>query len=163
MNNIRIDRACIEILDYQRRYAKHFRDLNYEWLEEFFEVEPYDEIVLNDPKKHIIQTGGAILFARCDREIVGTCALMKHTERKYELAKMGVAKGLRGRGVGRVMADVAIERARELGASTLILATSTILKPANHLYESLGFEPAEIRVLGPLPYKRESIAMSMGL
>ncbi len=163
MTNSKLDRSSIEIIEYHRRYAKYFRDLNYEWLEEFFEVEPYDEIVLNDPKKHIIQSGGAILFARYDREIVGTCALMKHTERKYELAKMGVAGGYRGKGVGRVMAEVAIEQARTLGATTLILATSTILKPANHLYESLGFKKAEIGILGPLPYKRVSIAMSMEL
>ena len=57
----------------------------------------------------------------------------------------------------------AIDKARALGANTLVLATSRLLQAANHLYESLGFQYADLSVIGPLPYKRETIVMAMKL
>ena len=153
----------VEIIEYQPGYARDFRDLNYEWLERYFEVEPYDRIVLNDPQNQVIKLGGYIFFARVGEEIVGTCALLKHTEKKYELAKMGVTERYQGRGIGRLLARAAIDKARSLGAETLVLATSKLLPPANQLYESMGFEYVDLSVIGPLPYKRETIVMAMKL
>jgi GNAT superfamily N-acetyltransferase len=155
--------SAIEIVEYQPRYARYFRDLNYEWLEEYFEVEPYDRIVLNDPQKQIIKLGGYVFFALADAEVVGTCALLKHTERKYELAKMGVTERFRGRGVSHLLTQAAIDKARALGAETLVLATSRLLPTANHLYQSMGFQYADLSVIGPLPYKRETIVMAIEL
>jgi ribosomal protein S18 acetylase RimI-like enzyme len=156
-------RVTIKIVDFHPRYSHLFRDLNYEWLEEFFEIEPYDRIVLGDPQKHIIRHGGCILFAQVKREIVGTCALQKHTEKKYELAKMSVSSTHRGNGIGHALARAAIERARTLGADKLVLATSKKLLAANHLYESLGFKYVDLSEIGPLPYKRESVVMALKL
>jgi putative acetyltransferase len=153
----------IEIIEYKAKYARHFREINLDWLQEFFDVEPYDRIVLNDPHEHIIKHGGRILFARIRGEIVGTCALLKHAEKKYELAKMGVRTPFRGTGVGRLLVEAAIDKARELGADTLVLATSTKLEAANRLYHSLGFQQADPSVIGPLPYRRESIILSIRL
>jgi GNAT superfamily N-acetyltransferase len=153
----------IEIIEYQPRYARDFRDLNYEWLERYFEVEPYDRIVLNDPQNQVIKLGGYIFFARVGGQIVGTCALLKHTDKKYELAKMGVTERFQGRGIGRRLVQVAIETARALDAETLVLATSRLLPAANHLYESLGFGYVDNSVIGPLPYKRETIVMAVKL
>jgi putative acetyltransferase len=126
-------------------------------------VEPYDRIVLANPERHVIEQGGVVLFALDGVTPVGTCALMKHTEVKYELAKVGVTESARGKGVGRILVQAAIERARQLGAETLILASSEVLEAANHLYKRLGFQPARLDMLGPIPYKRHSIAMWMDL
>ena len=153
----------IEIIDYRPRYARYFRDLNYEWLEKYFEIEPYDRIVLNDPQKHILDRGGKILFARVGKEIVGTCALLRQTESKYELAEMGVTERYHGRGVGRHLVEAAIKEARTLGVTTLVLATSKLLESANHLYESLGFRYVDLSVIGPLPYERDTVAMALDL
>ncbi len=150
-----------EIIEYKPKYARYFHDINIAWLEEFFEVEPYDRIVLNDPQDHIIKQGGFIFFARVQDKIVGTCALLKHAEKKYELAKMGVSGPFRGQGIGRLLAQAAIDKARSLGADTLVLATSVKLEAANRLYHSLGFQAADRSLIGPLPYKRESIVLSM--
>ena len=154
---------AVEIVEFQPEYAPYFRDINYEWLEKYFEVEPYDRIILNDPQKQVIKQGGYVFFARTGGLVVGTCALLKHTERKYELAKMGVTEGFRGRGVGRQLCQAAVDRARALGADTLVLATSKLLPVANHLYEKIGFRYADQSVIGPLPYKRETIVMAMEL
>jgi GNAT superfamily N-acetyltransferase len=153
----------VRIVEFTPKFAHYFRDINREWLEEYFEVERYDQIVLNDPKGQIIEHGGFVFFAVRGDEVVGTCALIKQTERKYELAKMGVRKGYRGHGVGRLLAQAAIEKARSVEADTLVLATSKKLEAANSLYYSLGFHEVNISEIGPLPYKRTSIVMRMRL
>ncbi|MBD3402901.1 GNAT family N-acetyltransferase [candidate division GN15 bacterium] len=153
----------IEIIDFRPRLARYFRELNLAWLERYFEVEPYDRIVLNDPQNQVIRLGGSILFARLESEIVGTCALLRHTERKFELAKMAVAESHQGRGIGRRLTEAAIARARQQGAGQLVLATSRLLEPANRLYRACGFEYAERDVIGPIPYQRETVVMSLTL
>ena len=153
----------ITIVDYKRKYARYFRDINRAWIEEYFELEQYDLIMINDPESQIIAHGGCVLFAVLDGDVVGTCALLRHAERKYELAKMGVLKQYHNRGVGKKLAKAAIQKARALGADILVLATSRKLKAANHLYRSLGFCEVDLAEVGPLPYRRESIAMRLSL
>ena len=153
----------VEIVEFHSRYAHYFRDLNYEWLEEYFTVEPYDRIVLNNPQREIIEKGGYVYFAQMNDRIVGTCALLKHTEMKYELAKMGVTKEFRGRGIGRQLVHACIDKVRQSGADTLVLATSRLLPRANQLYQSLGFQEFSLSEIGPLPYKRETIVMALKL
>ncbi len=149
----------VEIIEFKTKYRQAFRDLNYAWLKKYFEVEPYDEIVLSDPKTHIISKGGVVLMARLDDEIVGTCALLRQTERKYELAKLAVNEAYQGRRIGRMLCEAAISKARSLGATTLVLATSELLVTANALYHRLGFTKTDLSAIGPLPYKRPTIAM----
>ena len=153
----------IVITDFESWHADAFRELNYEWLEEFFEVEPYDRIVLGNPQKHIIDQGGAILVALDKVDPVGVCALLKHSDTKFELAKLGVTKSHQGQGVGRMLLEASITKARELDASTLILATSKLLVPANRLYEKFGFREVPLEEIGPLPYHRKTIAMALKL
>ena len=153
----------VEIIEFRPKYRAAFKEINHEWLEKYFVVEPYDKIVLNDPQGQIIQHGGVVLFARLGSDIVGTCALLKHTEHKYELAKMGVLENCHGRGIGRKLISQAIKRARALGADTLVLATSPRLEAANRLYEKMGFKPADLDDIGPLPYARHTIVLSMDL
>lgn len=157
------DTTAIKIVDFKSKYRSHFRALNYEWLEACFHVEPYDRIVLNDPEKHIIKAGGQVLMALLDRQVVGTVALLKHAPHKFELAKMAVTKSARGKKVGRTLGEAAIQRARALGATDLVLATSPLLKTANRLYERLGFVKVDPIEIGPLPYQRHSIVMGMKL
>lgn len=153
----------IEILEFKPKYARYFKEINQEWLEEFFTVEPYDRIVLEDPYGEIIAHGGVVLFAAINNEIVGTCALLKHTAAKYELAKMGVKRSYRGKGIGRKLTEAAIAKSRILGAETLVLATSTSLEIATALYNSMGFHEVGLEEIGPLPYKRKSIVMRLNL
>lgn len=153
----------VEIVEFKPKYARFFESINRAWLEEYFEIEPYDRIVLGDPQGEIIGRGGCVLFAKSGEDIIGACALLKHADAKYELAKMGVAKSHRGKGVGRQLALAVIERARRLGADTLVLATSPKLTAANALYHNLGFHEVDLLEIGPLPYKRRSIVMCLRL
>jgi len=151
----------IEIIDYQPKFKRYFESLNLEWLKEYFSVEETDKIVLSDPYEKIIKPGGFVLFARLNGKIVGTAALIKHSEHIYELAKMAVAREVRGRQVGRKLSLAAIEHARKEGARNLVLLTSPQLTAACNLYRSLGF--VEISPAQPwaAPHHRESIAMGL--
>lgn len=129
-----LDESDIEIVNFHRKYADAFRDINYEWLEEYFTIEPYDRIVLEDPQKNVLDLGGHILFALMAGEVPGTCALLKHSPTMYKLAKMGVTKSARGLGVGRRLLNAAMDKARQLGATRLVPATGRLLPAANRLY-----------------------------
>ena len=156
-------KILVKIIEFDPRYAGYFRDLNYEWLKKYFEVEPYDRIVLENPVNHIIKMGGVIFFALVDNEVAGTCALMKHAEKKYELAKMAVTDKFQNLGIGRKLVEAAIEKSKQLGADKLILGTSKCLKAANHLYQKMGFDYCGLNEIGPLPYIRETVVMKLDL
>ena len=155
------EKPPVKIIGFEPEYAGYFRDLNYEWLEKYFEIEPYDRIVLENPIQHIIKQGGYIFMALVDGKVAGTCALMKHTEKKYELAKLGVTEKYQNFGVGRKLVEATIERSKQLGADKLILATSKRLDAANHLYYEMGFDYCDLSEIGPLPYSRETVVMMM--
>ncbi|MEO0433444.1 MAG: GNAT family N-acetyltransferase, partial [Cyanobacteria bacterium J06656_5] len=65
-----------------------------------------------------------------------------------------------GKGIGWLLGQAAINRARELGAETIFLESNTVLKPAINLYQKLGFR----KVVGqPSPYQRCNIQMELKL
>jgi ribosomal protein S18 acetylase RimI-like enzyme len=69
---------------------------------------------------------------------------------------MAVRKTLRSRGVGRQVLSALISRAEQLGASELYLICNTILAPAIHLYQSVGF--TEVALPAGQKYERGNIA-----
>jgi len=157
------ERAQIRIVDYRPAYKKHFAALNYQWLEEDFAIEDIDRRMLEDPNGIILKRGGAILFARHDEEIVGTCALMPREDGNVELVKMAVTPSFRGRGIGRLLTLQAIDRAKALGARRLVLATSPRLLVANVLYKSLGFLVTKEGPAEEAEFERPSISMELTL
>ena len=73
------------IIDYNPKYAQDFKALNIEWLETFFYVEDYDNEVLSNPDKYILDKGGKIFFSLHNNKVAGTVALMKVTDTVFEL------------------------------------------------------------------------------
>jgi DNA-binding MarR family transcriptional regulator/predicted GNAT family N-acyltransferase len=159
MNKTRAQQQ-VEIIDYTPEFHDDFRQLNFEWIEKYFTVEEADRQTLDHPDKTILQPGGHIFMARYAGDIVGTCALINMNGDTYELAKMAVAERARGKGIGWLLGQAAIAKARELGAKTLHLESNTILEPAIKLYQKLGFQ----KVVGhPSPYERCNIQMELTL
>lgn len=150
----------IQILDYQPQYQPYFEKFNKAWLEEYYTVEPIDEWVLGNPEDAILKDGGRIYFARYLGNIVGTVALKLAEPGVFELTKMAVDKALRGIGAGKLLCRTAIEKAKELGASRLILYSQTRLSTAIGIYRSLGF--TEIK-LEAGKYARADIKMELPL
>jgi len=154
------ERLSANIVDYQPEFQSDFARLNYEWIERYFEVEETDRQSLDHPEKKIIQSGGHILMAELDNQIVGTCALIKAGDGVYELAKMAVAETARGKGIGWLLGRAAIDKAKDQGASSVFLESNTILTPAINLYRKLGFKKV---VRDPSPYNRCNIQMELTL
>lgn len=139
---------------------KAFRDINLEWVQEMFVVEAADREVLDYPQEHILDDGGVIVLALVDGVPMGTGALKKTAPGEYELTKMGVLKASRGLGLGKLVLDKLIERARELGARRLYLLTNTDCDTAIKLYEKRGFvhDAAVLQEFGGR-YKRADVGM----
>lgn len=135
----RLRSATVEIHPYQAQWASQFERINSEWLERYFSVEAVDRTMLGDPQTHVLDRGGAILFATLDGEVIGTCALLKEAPGVYELSKMAVETGFRGVGAGRKLLDAAIAEFQRRRGKTLFLESNARLKPALTLYESAGF------------------------
>ena len=130
----------LRLLDFSDARAGAFHDINAEWIQAMFVLEPTDREVLENPRERIIAPGGDILFVEADGlGLVGTCALQKTGPCQFELTKMGVRESARGLGAGGFLLDAAIARAHALGCDKLYLLTSRKCSAAIHLYEKAGF------------------------
>ena len=173
-HTIRYLPSQVKIRDYERgeRDQSAFYSINADWITEYFRMEPHDEEVLGDPNTHILDIGGCILLATIDDHIVGTVALIPLSTKPlckdiniispnlqgYELAKMGILKEYRSKGIGRLLGEAIMRRAAEMGSPCVHIWSNRKLPPAIVLYESLGFievpleknaifERADIRML----------------
>lgn len=142
--------------------ADAFRALNEEWIAAHFELEAEDRRQLSDPVGAYVAPGGEILLAEEERRVIGCVAIVPDGTGAWELSKMAVAPAMRGRGTGRRLLEAAVARARERGAASLFLGSSTKLAPAVHLYESLGFRHVAPESLH-MPYTRASVFMALDL
>ncbi len=138
-----------------------FRDINLEWIERFFVVETKDREVLNNPRKYILDPGGAIFLAVDGGDPVGAVALIVMGEGSVELAKMGVRPAAQGKGAGRKLVAAAIEGARAMGMKRVYIETNSILGPALKLYHDAGFRPLANPV--PSPYARADVQLELFL
>ena len=129
----------IEIIEFSDQYGDCFKILNFEWIEKFFVVEPTDEYILSNPVESIIDKGGFIYFAKCNNEIIGTFALIKVNADTYEIAKMAVTEKYQNRGIGKMLMDIAIQKAKDMKSDSIILYSNTNLATAVNMYFKYGF------------------------
>ena len=149
---------AIKIIDFDLKYAQSFYDLNIEWLKTFFYVEPYDEEVLSQPNKYIINKGGYIFFAMKDEKIVGTVALMPTEETGIlELTKMAVLPNERGQKIGQQLLQHCIDFGKSQKLKGLLLYSNTKLENAIYLYRKYGFKELDLEKGNP--YERADIKM----
>lgn len=106
-----------------------------------------------------LQGSNAVAFGGFDDDsnLVGMAWLVREIgikeQHKANIFGMYVASEARGRGLGRMLLDAAIARARETpGIELLLLAVVTTNTAARNLYLAAGFEP----------YGREPQALKVG-
>src|SRR5687768_6402550 len=99
-------------------------------------------------------------MAEEDGEVVGACALIRMDDGVFELAKMAVAPVAQGKGIGTMLGQAAVDRARDLGASRVELLTNSALAPALRVYSELGFVNVPV---GPTEYRRADVRMVLRL
>lgn len=87
---------------------------------------------------------GALLLASVDGVIAGCCALRPLDAVDYpnaaEMKRLYVRKAFRGFGLGRQLAEAAIDAARQGGYACVLLDTLSDMEAARALYDDLGFQ-----------------------
>lgn len=95
-------------------------------------------------------TNSVVLVAEVDGRVVGTCQLIwfRHLQERgglcAEIESMHVEAGCRGKGVGGILLDAAVARARDLGCYRIQLTSNRSRKDAHRFYERHGFEPSHV-------------------
>lgn len=147
----------VKIVEFDSKYKTAFKELNQEWISEYFEMEESDYKTLDNPEA-IINNGGKIFVALYSDEPLGVCALLKLDDPDYdfELVKMAVSPRAQGKSIGYLLGKAVLDSAKELGAKKVFLESNTSLTPAINLYYKLGFKKISGR---PSPYKRANIQM----
>ncbi|MBH1958341.1 GNAT family N-acetyltransferase [Polaromonas sp.] len=87
--------------------------------------------------------GGALLLALVDGEIAGCCGLRALDSVDYpnaaEMKRLYVRKAFRRFGLGRQLAEAALDAARMAGYRSVLLDTLNDMESARALYAELGF------------------------
>jgi GNAT superfamily N-acetyltransferase len=91
---------------------------------------------------------GGVLVAEWDRRVVGVCQLIvfrhiqSHGALCAEIESVHVHPDQRGHGVGHILIEAAIERARHLGCYRVQLTSNLARPDAHRFYAALGFSPS---------------------
>lgn len=101
----------------------------------------YDDIDadLRDVHQHYLQSGGAFRLLVVEKRVVGMYGLYNYGQYICELRKMYLDPDYKGRGLGKVMMEEALDLARELEFKEMRLETNAVLKEAIAMYEQIGF------------------------
>ena len=150
----------LEIIEYQPEFAKDFYNLNAEWLKKYFYIEPYDEMVLSNPQKYVLDQGGFIFFAKYNNEIAGVVSLINQ-KKIFELSKMAVSPKYQGLKIGLKLMNFSIDFAKQQKWESITLYSHRSLVPAINLYKKIGFK--EIPVEENSHYERSDIKMILEL
>lgn len=129
----------IQIIPYSSELQPAFEQINKEWVIQYFSLEPFDIMQLENPEAHILSKGGAILFAKEGEEIIGTVGLVKMEEGIFEMIKMGVRPKAQGKKVGQMLVKAILEKAKEMGAKKVVLYSNSKLEAALNIYRKFGF------------------------
>lgn len=98
-----------------------------------------EAIVAALPVPYVPPRGG-LWVAFVDGMGRGCAALREINSETAEVKRMYVDPGMRGKGIARTLALHVIDQARAIGYGTLRLGTLRSMRPAQGLYESLGFK-----------------------
>jgi putative acetyltransferase len=155
----------LTIIPYEPRYQPDFKCLNVAWISQMFKLEDHDLEQLDQPETHILPNNGQIFLAKLGDDIVGTVAMVRDQPRpdapdvvSYELAKMSVTPDVQGRGAGQLLAEAALDFARQQGAAMVWLESNRKAAAAIRLYERVGFQEVPLR---PSLYTRADICMEI--
>ena len=97
---------------------------------------------------------GALLVARSANEIVGCVALRPLGGSICEMKRLYIRPSQRGNGLGRLLVQAVVARARELRYERMRLDTGPWMKAAHGLYTEVGFREIPQYTANPVPGAR---------
>jgi ribosomal protein S18 acetylase RimI-like enzyme len=149
------------VVPYREEFRPAFEQLNREWIEAYFALEPADREVLGDPRGKILDRGGQVFYVLERGEVQGTCAVLRHSAEECEIAKMAVAPAARGRGFGDLLMEACLAFARQIGSRKVVIISNTVLEPAIRLYRKHGF--VQVPLAADPRYRRANIRLELEL
>ena len=149
------------VVRYRKECRDTFEQLNREWIELYFVLEPADQETLGDPQRKILDPGGQVFFVLDQGEVQGTCAVLRHSADECEIAKMAVAPAARGRGYGDLLMEASMAFARQIGSRRVVIVSNTLLSPAIRLYRKHGF--VQVPLASDGRYRRANIRLELEL
>ena len=130
-----------QLRDYKQGDEQHVFDLVKEVLSGYG-IETNPEVTdkdISDIKKHYIDNGGHFSVIEDGHFLIGSYGLFNINSEICELRKMYLKKEYRGKGLGKLMMDDAVKKAKALGYKKMVLETNSLLKEAIGLYQKYGF------------------------
>lgn len=126
-----------------------------------------DEIIETDFREIEIYfpPNGRLLLAKVDNKCAGIGFLTELRKGVGEIRRMYVRPEYRRQGLGRMLLERAIEEARIIGYTTLLLESPKSWKPAHSLYKSAGFKEAQMYPESEVPeeFRQHWIFMELPL
>ena len=133
----------IVIVGFNKKYSEQFFILNKAWIEESWRLEDSDKKDLLNPDK-IVENGGQVFFALENKIPVGTAAMIKSSDDRFELAKMTVQEDFRGKGIANMLMDECLKFAKENKAKEIFLISNDSLTIARNLYDKYRFKEVNL-------------------
>jgi putative acetyltransferase len=95
---------------------------------------------IKDIESSYFDRGGTFYVLEAeDGSIIGAYGLYPMDEQTCELRKMYLDKSHRGKGLGKLLVEDALSKAKQFGFERMILETASVLTEAISLYKSYGF------------------------
>ena len=140
---MKFNNSNIRVQEHDTKFDKIFFVLNKAWIEKSWILEESDKKDLLNPKK-IIDNGGQVFFAVEKQSAIGTVAMIKSSDYKFELAKMTVKEDYRGKGIANMLMDQCLDFAKQKNAKEIFLISNDSLTIARNLYDKYGFKEVDL-------------------
>lgn len=125
----------VNIRSYEESYNKAINDFIISiYVEEFGFEEHREEIEKHDNEIYKKSDGELWIALNEKNEIVGTIALLKHSDDNVELKKFYVRKDYRGQGVSKALYEKAMNMCKESGFKRIFLGTYERIETAIQFY-----------------------------
>lgn len=98
---------------------------------------------ISDLSKMYGPPDGCLILARANEKPVGCVAVRSQGGTTCEMKRLYVRPEYRGAGLGRRLAEIAIQQAQQMGYTRMVLDTLPSMAAAQPLYESLYFREIE--------------------
>jgi GNAT superfamily N-acetyltransferase len=134
MIKYKISKSEKDFADAKDLFVEYANSLNFELCFQNFEKE------ISDLSAQYSEPTGCIILCYENDKPIGCVGLRKFAEDVCEMKRLYLRKEAHGKGIGRVLANKIIEKAKELGYKKMQLDTIETMKEAIALYKSMGFK-----------------------
>jgi len=95
---------------------------------------------ISNIQRNYIDRKGYFAIIEDKGNVVGSYGIFRLSDDVCELRKMYLKSQYQGRGLGKLMMEDALIKAKELGFKKMVLETNSVLKEAIGLYRKYGFK-----------------------